>query len=83
MDDLVDRLYTEFGGREDPRPEQEKEALAEYRSMCDQIQGVFGLGFVDRLMELKAKLDHADDLSDFRRGIRLGARLALELFRPA
>ncbi len=83
MDELIDQLYAEFGGREDPRPEREKEALAEYSSMCDQVQGVFGLGFVDRLMELKAELDHADELSDFRQGLCLGARLALELFRPA
>lgn len=83
MDDIINKLYSEFGARRDPRPEEEKKALAEYGSMCERVQGVFGLEFVDRLTLLKAGLDHMDDMNSFRRGVCLGARLALELFMPA
>ncbi len=85
MDDIIEKLYAEFGAREDSRPERTKEDLAEYCSMCERVQSVFGLEFVDRMTLLKAELDHVDDITSFRQGVRLGARLALELelFRPA
>ncbi len=85
MDDIIEKLYAEFGARKEPRPEREKETLAEYGSMCDQVQSAFGLEFLDRMTLLKAELDRADDITSFRQGVRLGARLALELelFRPA
>ncbi len=83
MDDIIEKLYAEFGAREDPRPEREKETLVEFSSMCDQVQSAFGLEFVDRLTLLKAELDRWDDLSGFRQGIRLGARLTLEFLKPA
>ncbi len=82
MDDIIEKLYSEFGARKDPRPEGEKEVLAEYSSMCDQVQNIFGLEFVDRMTLLKAELDRTDDITSFRQGVRLGARLALEFLRP-
>jgi len=83
MDNIIEKLYEEFNAQEEPRPEEEKKALAEYCSMCERVQGVFGLEFVDRMTLLKAELDHVDDIASFRRGVCLGARLALELFMPA
>ncbi len=83
MDDIIEKLYSEFGARMEPRPEREKEVLSDYSSMCERVQGAFGLEFLDRMTLLKAELDHADDMASFRQGLRLGARLALEFLRPA
>jgi len=83
MDELLQRLYGEFGWEGEKEPENRKQVLAEYKSMCEKIQTAFGLEFLDRLDRLRGDLDRGDELSDFRRGMRLGARLALELFTPA
>ncbi len=83
MDDLLQRLYGEFGWGGEKEPENRKEILAEYQSMCDRIQSIFGLEFLDRLNRLRGDLDRGDELTDFRQGMRLGARLALELFTHA
>ncbi len=83
MDGLWERLYGTFCWNTEREPENRKELLAEYLAMCEKIEPVFGTEFLDRLSELKRELDQGDDLADFRQGMRLGARLALELFRPA
>jgi len=79
MDDIIEKLYAEFNTREGPRPEEEEKALEEFNSMCERVQGVFGLEFVDRLTLLKAELDHMDDIASFRRGFVMGFRLREEL----
>jgi len=80
MDDLLQRLYMEFGGTAEKAPENRGELFAEYQSMCDRIQSIFGFEFLERLNGLKRELDQGDELTDFRQGMRLGARLALEFF---
>ncbi len=83
MDDIVARLYNEFGWKGESRPEDQKKILTEYLSMCERIEPIFGMDFLDRFAALKGELDRGDELTDFREGMRLGARLALELFTPA
>ncbi len=80
MDDLLQRLYMEFGGTAKKEPKNRGELLAEYQSMCDRIQSIFGFEFLDRLNGLRRELDRGDELTDFRQGLCLGTRLALELF---
>ncbi len=83
MADIVERLYGTFCWKSEKKSEDQEAILAEYLAMCEKIEPIFGMDFLDRFSTLKGELDHADDITSFRQGLRLGARLALELLRPA
>ena len=78
MDSILDELYESLPQPDSLRQEKKQALWKEYFPLCQRVQDAFGLEFVDRLTQLKGELDRQEDLSQFRRGFRLGVRLTLE-----
>ena len=83
MKTIIEELYTIFPPMKTVSPETLQEIRSEYLPLCDRVEAAFGFEFVDRFTLLRAEMDRLDDLTAFRRGFCLGARLMLELFTPA
>lgn len=79
MESILEELYSYFQPMGSPRDPEWESKHREYSAMCDRIVRQYGLDFMDRFLQLKSDLDGDRELRCFQKGLRLGARLILEL----